>query len=229
MAHGLFEEDVVMWHNIPAAHGCLEWRLAREEGGRYREGGYLLMPNQLNPAALSIFLPGFGAEHRRRMKQLPRIGGTIAWIDDAESGEMRIDPAGEVRYELPIRGRNAAILRDSMKKGAQLLLAAGAREVFLSDPEGTQIRDEKEIEKIDRLDLGPGVLSFAAPHPAGTCRMGRDPATSVVRSTGETWDVQNLYVADPSVLPTPVSVDPSETILAFSLLQSDRLLARGVV
>jgi choline dehydrogenase-like flavoprotein len=229
MVHGLFEEDVVMWHNIPAAHGCLEWRLAREEGGRYREGGYLLMPNQLNPAALSIFLPGFGAEHRRRVKQLPRIGGTIAWIDDVESGEVRIDPAGEVRYELPIRGRNAAILRDSMKKGAQLLLAAGAREAFLSDPEGTRIRDEKEIEKIDHLDLDPGILSFAAPHPAGTCRMGRDPATSVVRSTGETWDVENLYVADPSVFPTPVSVDPSETILAFSLVLSDRLLARGVV
>lgn len=224
MVFGLFDADVVMWRNIPAAYGCLEWRLAREEGGRYREGGYLLMPNQLTPAALAAFLPGFGASHRRLMEALPRIGGTMAWIDDEETGEILVDGEGRPRYRLPIEGRNAAMLRDSMKKGAQALLAAGAREVFLGDPEGTRIRDEKEIAKIDSVRIGPGAMSFPAPHPAGACRMGPDPARSVVNADGETHDVRGLYVADPSVFPTGVSVDPSETILAFSLLLADRLL-----
>ncbi len=229
MVFGLFGEDVILWRNIPAAHGCDEWRLARDENGRYREGGYLLMPNQLGPAALSVFVPGFGAEHRRLMDALPRIGSTTAWIDDVETGEIRLSNGGTPRYRLPIVGRNAAMLRDSMKKGAQLLLAAGAREVFLGDATGTRIRDELEIAAIDDLELGPGVMSFPAPHPAGACRMGRDPGTSVVRSTGECHDVAGLYVADPSVFPTAVSVDPSETILAFSLILADRMLERGVV
>jgi choline dehydrogenase-like flavoprotein len=228
MVFALFDDDVVMWRNIPAAHGCLEWRLAREREGRYAEGGYLLMPNQLGPAALAAFLPGFGAEHRRFMEALPRIGGTLAWIDDHEAGDVRLDERGAPRYRLPVTGRNAAMLRDAMKKGALLMLAAGAREVFLGDPAGTRIRDEGEISKVDALDLAPGVVSLPAPHPAGTCRMGRDPATSVVGSSGETHDVRGLYVADPSVFPTAVSVDPSETIIAFSLLLADGLLARGM-
>ena len=57
--------------------------------------------------------------------------------------------------------------------------------------------------------------------------MGRDPATSVVKSSGETHEVAGLYVADPSVFPTAVSVDPSETIMAFSHVLADGLLARG--
>ncbi len=72
-------------------------------------------------------------------------------------------------------------------------------------------------------------MSVPAPHPDGACRMGRDPGTSVVLSTGECHDVAGLYVADPSVFPTAVSVDPSETILAFSLILADRMLERGVV
>jgi len=225
MVFALFDEDVVQWRNIPAAHGCEQWRLARDEDGRYREGGYLLMPNQLAPAALAAFLPGFGAGHRRWMEQLPRIGGTIAWIDDHEEGDVTLGPDARPRYRLPLSGRNAAMLRDSMKKGARLLLAAGAREVFLGDAAGTRIGDERELARLDEVDLGPGSLSFPAPHPAGACRMGPDPATSVVDLRGRVHGVRGLYVADPSVFPTAVSVDPSETILAFSLALADELLA----
>jgi choline dehydrogenase-like flavoprotein len=121
------------------------------------------------------------------------------------------------------------MLRDSMKKGAQLLLAAGAKEVFLPDPLGTPVGSEEELAVIDRVPIGPGAMTFAAPHPAGACRMGRDPRTSVVSASGETHDVRGLYVADPSVLPTAVSVDPSETICAFSHALADGLLARGEV
>jgi len=229
MVFGLFDRDVVMWRDIPAAHGCDEWRLARRDShGRYLEGGYLLMPNQLGPAVLAAFLPGFGAEHRRWMEAMPRLGGTIAWIDDVETGRITLDARGEPRYALPIAGDNARMLRDSMKKGALLLLAAGAREVFLPDPLGTRIRDERDLPRVDTVEIGPGAMNFAAPHPAGACRMGKDPTRSVVAPTGESHDVRGLYVADPSVFPTAVSVDPSETILAFSHRLADHLLAHAV-
>lgn len=230
MVFGLFREEVVMWRNIPAAWACEEFRLAREdERGRYREGGYLLVPNQLLPGVLAALLPGFGAEHRRRMEQLPHLAGTIAWVDDVETGRVRLGPDGRPRYAIPVRGRNALMLRDSMKKGARALLAAGAREVFLADAIGTRIRGEDELAKIDRVSIGPGAMAFPAPHPAGACRMGPDPERSVVDARGESHDVRGLFVADPSVFPTAVSVDPSETIAAFSFVVADGLLERGVV
>ena len=36
----------------------------------------------------------------------------------------------------------------------------------------------------------------------GTCRMGADPATSVVNKWQQSWDVPNLFIVDGSVLAT---------------------------
>jgi len=63
-------------------------------------------------------------------------------------------------------------------------------------------------------------------HIIGTCRMGTDPAQSVVNSDGEAHDVPGLYVADNSNFPTALSCNPALTIMAMSLRIADRFLAR---
>jgi len=106
------------------------------------------------------------------------------------------------------------------------MLHAGAREVIVPDPAGTRIRDLSELRKIDSVDMRPGSMLFAGPHPAGMARMGTDPRTSVVDWRNEVHAVKGLYVCDPSVFPTAVSVDPSETIMAFSAVAAKRMLER---
>ena len=226
MVFGRFEEEVVMWRNIPAAYGCDEWRLARFEKGQYQAGGYLLMPNQLGPAVLSVMLPGFGDSHRRRMEAMPHLASTTAWIDDVETGSVTLDRLGQPRYHYPVTGYNALELRDAMKKGAQVLFAAGAKEVFLADSLGTVLADESQLKRVDQVEIGPGSIGFAAPHPAGMCRMGVNPEASVVDLRGEIHDLKGLFVADASILPTGVSVDPSLTIGAFALRIADGILNR---
>jgi choline dehydrogenase-like flavoprotein len=50
----------------------------------------------------------------------------------------------------------------------------------------------------------------------GTARMGADRATSVVAPTGEAHEVSSLYVADASLFPTSLGVNPMITIMACS-------------
>lgn len=54
--------------------------------------------------------------------------------------------------------------------------------------------------------------------------MGTSPKTSAIRSTGETWDVQNLYVADSSVFPTALGVNPMITIQSIALAVSRNVI-----
>ncbi len=223
---GLFDEDVVMWRGIPAAVGTQHYRLHRFDGGRYLEGGYLLYPNQLPPATLAALLPGFGAPHRRLMEQAHRIGSAISWIDDRSTGHVTLDDDGEPVWHWELSGLDEATVRDALKKQALLLLHAGAREIIVPDPQGTRLTDLKELAKLDTIDLRPGSVTLAAPHPAGMCRMGSDPRTSVVDCNHEVHAVRNLFVCDPSVFPTAVSVDPSETIMAFSYVAVNRMLER---
>jgi choline dehydrogenase-like flavoprotein len=67
-------------------------------------------------------------------------------------------------------------------------------------------------------------------HLMGTCRMGKDPRTSVVDADGRSHDVPNLFICDGSVFPTSGAVNPSLTIQAIAARTADRiqaLAARG--
>ena len=64
------------------------------------------------------------------------------------------------------------------------------------------------------LEDGAVRLRLEAFHPLGTARMAADPAAGVVGPNGEAHDVPGLYIADASVLPTSLKVNPMLTIMA---------------
>lgn len=220
MVHALFDEDITLWRGIPAAFGCDEFRVARHEtDGRYREGGYLLMPNQLQPGMLGAVMPGSADERARWMRQLSKIGGAIAWMDDIpdELGEIRVkDGKRVVAYDYGPATR--AVLRDSIRKQCDLLFAAGAKELLVAGHQGIRLQSPADYAKLDALEITAGGLYLAAPHPGGGCRMGHDAKASVVDSTHRVHGTANLFVADSSVFPTSSSLDPSLTIMAFSYI-----------
>jgi choline dehydrogenase-like flavoprotein len=63
-------------------------------------------------------------------------------------------------------------------------------------------------------------------HQAGTCRFGRDPATSVLDTDCKAHELDNLYVADTSIFPSIGAVNPALTAMANALRVGDRLLDR---
>lgn len=63
-------------------------------------------------------------------------------------------------------------------------------------------------------------------HLLGTCRMGHDPADSVVNADCRTHDVPNLFICDGSVFPTSTAVNPSLTIEAIAARTADRIIAQ---
>ena len=60
-------------------------------------------------------------------------------------------------------------------------------------------------------------------HPCGTLRMGVDVGKSVVNGDGRLHDTPNLWVADASVFPTSMGVNPSLTIAAHALRMANRI------
>jgi choline dehydrogenase-like flavoprotein len=62
-------------------------------------------------------------------------------------------------------------------------------------------------------------------HQNGTCRMGPDPATSVLDPHCKAHDLDNLYVVDASCFVSASAVNPSLTIIANAIRIADHLLA----
>ena len=61
-------------------------------------------------------------------------------------------------------------------------------------------------------------------HQAGTCRMGDDPAKSVVNRYGQVHDIENLYVADGGHFVTGAGFNPALTIMAMGYWVSHHIL-----
>jgi choline dehydrogenase-like flavoprotein len=62
-------------------------------------------------------------------------------------------------------------------------------------------------------------------HPAGGCRAGTDPATSVCDSFGRTHDHENLYVVGAPTLPTAGCTNGTLTFVALTLRSGQRIAA----
>jgi choline dehydrogenase-like flavoprotein len=87
---------------------------------------------------------------------------------------------------------------------------------------GEEILAAMSPDKVERI----GVAGETTLLQGGTCRFGKDPATSVLDPTCRSHSVPNLYVVDGSFLPTSGGVPVTLTILANSFRVADALIAR---
>ena len=71
--------------------------------------------------------------------------------------------------------------------------------------------------------FGPAALQPTGFHPMGTAHMGGDPARSVTDSWGAVRAARGLHVADASLFPTCVGVNPQVSIMAFAARIARRL------
>lgn len=180
----------------------------------HREGILLLhaaLPLDLGGAAL----PFVGEEFARIMSRFNHTAWFGVMAEDPPSGSVR--PLGNrplVFYWL--KKETAERLKRGVKILSEIYLEAGAREVYPLVRGFERIRDRRDLKEYESRPFRPYDYRIAAFHPLGTCRMGRDPHTSVVNPQHQTHDLPGLYIADGSVIPTALAVNPQETIMAFA-------------
>jgi choline dehydrogenase-like flavoprotein len=61
-------------------------------------------------------------------------------------------------------------------------------------------------------------------HLMGGCRMGDDPASSVVNEFGQTHDISNLFIAGASTFVTSGASNPTNTVMALAARTADKLI-----
>jgi choline dehydrogenase-like flavoprotein len=184
--------------------------------------GYFLEVAPVHPMLGAIAMPGFGDAHRRLAERLAHVQATIALLIDGhhddEGGRVEVDGSGRVRLHYPLHAslREAAI--DALGNMARLQLAAGAREVMTLHETPAVIRSEADLARIaDAPFVANGHTLFSA-HQMGGCPMGSDPRRSVVDTRGRHHQIENLWIADGSVFPTSLGVNPQLTIYALARL-----------
>jgi choline dehydrogenase-like flavoprotein len=220
---GLFDREIAGWRGIPQSYECTE-HLSYEPGSDRR---VWIVPAFAHPIGAAATLPGFGASHMAAMRAYPKLAVLTAMVHDETSGEVDVGGDGRpvLRYRMsePDRRQLAA----GLAACARILVAAGARSVTIPAIPPARVATLADVDALDLSFVRPHAVPLSAVHPMGTMRMGEDPKTSVVRSTGEHHQLGGLFVADGSLFPTSIGVPPQISIYAFALHLAPHAAARA--
>lgn len=167
---------------------------------------------------LAATQPGIGTEHVARAAQIPHLAMFGANLHDEGGGAVHRVLGREpvISYRMADKDREA--MRAALRIAGRTFFAAGAKEVLLPVL-GAHGFDADAFEAFVAHEL-PSLpakrLECTSQHPLGTARMGIDAGGSVVGDDHQTWDVRGLFVADGSVVPTSLGVNPQLTIMTLA-------------
>jgi len=165
-----------------------------------------------HPLAHAQLMPYESAEsHQAFMKRFNQTMTLAVMFRDRPVG--RVTPKG---FEYALAEEDHAGWLDSLRTGARIMFAAGGRRVFFNSHQPLILNGPEEIDTALTLGLvDQQRIQITSGHPMGGCALGGDPKRDVVDSRGRSWDVEGLYVADSSILPTSLGVNPCYTVYAL--------------
>ena len=222
---GMYAEDQKAWWGAPQA-GLVDEFAAVEDGY-----GFLVETTQYAPALVGSALPFTGArKHKEMMEKVPYGGTFIGLLRDHGHGRVEIDRDGQpvlwydLTDELDVRNTHRAI--DAQ---ARLHAAAGAREIqpMAAGALAWRLGDDldESIARWQRVPLRAGGFRLFCAHQMGTCRMGRDPKTSVADPWGRLHDTPGVWIGDGSAFPTSSGTNPMISIMALAHRTAEAIAA----
>lgn len=202
MVLGRFEQEIFPWRGVTQGYYVDRWA-----------DGFLLQTFNMQPDQYYISLPFGGDEALAVMRDLRYYASAGVVIHDEDS----IGTVGERSLTYDLGDLDRGRLLAGLRMAARVYFAAGATEVLPGIHGAPPIRSLAAIDAIIHDDIPAYDIGLYASHPMGTCRMGADPAASVVDPDGRVRGWDNLYVADSSVFPTSLGVNPQVTVMALAL------------
>jgi choline dehydrogenase-like flavoprotein len=165
-----------------------------------------------HPLAHAQLMPYESAEsHQAFMKRFNQTMTLAVMFRDRAVG--RITPNG---FEYTLAEEDQPGWIDALRTGARIMFAAGAQRVFFNSHRPLIVNRREEIDAALTRDVASQErVQITSGHPMGGCALGGDARRAVVDSRGRSWDVDGLYVADGSILPTSLGVNPCFTIYAL--------------
>ncbi|KAK6946564.1 Glucose-methanol-choline oxidoreductase, N-terminal [Dillenia turbinata] len=191
--------------------------------------GAVIQTPSLHPGMFSAVMPWVsGADMKCRMLRFSRTAHVFVLARDRGSGEV----ASPTSISYKMEQVDEENLQRGVEKMLRILAAGGAQEIGTHHPKGKSLNVKKvssrEFERFVKAESGRALRDLRTPlysaHQMGSCRMGVDPKSSVVNQMGETWEVEGLYVADSSVFPTALGVNPMVTVQAIAYCTAHSLL-----
>ena len=203
---------------------------------------YVLENAFVPPALMSNVVPGVGRLHREWMEQYTSLAMAATTIGSPLHGE--IDGDRDVHYRLSesevdynVRSL-AALSRLYLAAGAEVVGLAGIRQgrsprdpddptvgvgLMLRGATHGHLSEEQLYRELRSVITEPEHLMLSSSHPQGGLRMAATPGRGAVDANFRLRGAHNVFVADASLFPSTIVVNPQWTIASVAMVASRRI------
>jgi choline dehydrogenase-like flavoprotein len=206
-----YEEEVRGWEGVMQSYYIDEWEPQR-----------ILLEATFTPLPFGgAWLLGAGRRHQEAMLGFGRVGSIGVHLSDESAGRVGVATDGSLRASYRLSAADANRLAFGIARAAEVHFAAGAVEVYPNIARVGVLRPG-DLPAFEAMTFKPSELRLEAFHPMGTARISAN-GDGVCDTGGAVRGVTGLHVADASLFPTSVGVNPMMTIVAFA-----RKVAQGI-
>jgi len=202
----IFDEDVTGWKG---AHQAFQVREFEEQGL-----GVFAAVN-VPPSILAMSFPHRGAQLGALMQQYNHMVLAGLLCEDTTTGRVRT-LRGKPQAFYQLNAHDTANMQRGLVLLSELLFAAGAKRVLLPFAHAKEVATPDEAHRLLDKPIPTHGWEVVTVHMMGTARMGADRSAAVTDFHGQVYDADRLIVADASLFPTPIRVNPMETIMALA-------------
>ena len=210
---GLFEERINLWNGATQGYEVTE----------FRPQGLKLETLAINPALFGVRVPGMG---ERLVALFERRAHMALWAAAAKAqskGSVKGGrPLSPIRYRL--LPEDLKLLVKGIQLNGEMMFAAGAKEIYpgirgLPDV----VYSVEELREVTSCEIKASQIFPVVTHLFGTCRLSVDPRLGVINNNFESHTVRGLYVADASIFPSNIGVNPQLAIMGLAAVAAKRV------
>jgi hypothetical protein len=189
---------IALYNEIINAHkGPLQSYKSYDPG--FRKKGFKLENVFAPPVAISMLLPGLAHKHQELMQKISHMACIEVAVRDTEPGKISVGPNGKLHVHKELNSTDLKRKQDGLDAITSIFQSTGAKEII------------------------PGGLGIGL-HLMGGCSLGSDGKSSVVTPDFTVHGHKNFFIADSSIFPNAPGINPSLTIMALSMMASEKML-----
>jgi choline dehydrogenase-like flavoprotein len=188
---------------------------------RAEDEGFVLETCMYFPFVTAKNLTGFGPDHSRLMQAFRRLQMILVLACDraVPGNRITVDKEGKpvVHYRFTPEVVRSLVL--ATRASARIFFGAGAVRVHApsANPPLLEAEDRDSLEeRIQERHFLPGRISVSAAHLMGGCGMGVSARDSVTDAWGRVHGLPWLRVADSSLFPDSLEINPYLTVMALA-------------
>jgi choline dehydrogenase-like flavoprotein len=212
---GVYDEPVDM--NVGATQGWASTGFRHDPGLKLET---LAIPFELVASRLS----GGGTELMKRIGEYRHVAMWCHAVRAESKGTVSASFFGKPQVRYTLDRADMERFRQGMVLVAKQHVAAGAKAVLPGISGMPYKLDANDIGLLEDAPLDPRKYIAILSHLFGGCVMGKEPKTSVVDGLGRVHGYEGLVVADASVIPTNLGVNPQHTIMGLAATFAAALL-----